>query len=86
MAAQKEKKLTEISCTFECLLTQNVYYISQNPKKEGFRELFLLFKTCSAVNFPKNMQILEAWKPTKDMKFRLEFFSHVPSTYELIIT
>ena len=53
MAAQKEKKLTEISCTFECLLTQNVYYISQNPKKEGFRELFLLFKTCSAVNFPK---------------------------------
>ena len=22
------------------------------------------------------MQILEAWKPTEDLKFRLEFFSH----------
>ena len=26
--------------------------------------------------FQKNIQILEAWKPTRDMKFRLEFFSY----------
>ena len=44
------------------------------------------FKTCSAVNFLKNMQILEAWKPTKDKKFRLGFFFTHPSTSELIIT
>ena len=25
--------------------------------------------------FQKNTQIVEAWKPTKDMKFRLDFFS-----------
>ena len=53
----------------------------QNPKEGGFRELFLPendFKTCSAVKFPKNMQILETWKPTKDMKFELEFFFDMP--------
>ena len=36
---------------------------SQNPKTGGFMELFLPendFKTCSTVNFPKNIQILEA--------------------------
>ena len=38
------------------------------------------FQTSSAVNFPRNILILEAWKPTEDMKFRLEFFSICPST------
>ena len=33
-------------------------------------------KTFYAVNVPKNIQILEAWKPTKDINFRLELFSH----------
>ena len=35
--------------------------------------------------FQKNMQILETWKPTEDMKFRLEFFCTCHSTYELNI-
>ena len=42
-------------------------------------ELFLPgndLKNCSIGNFPKNIQTLDAWKPTKDMKFRLNFFSH----------
>ena len=62
--------------------------LSQNPKKGGFRELFLPkndFKSCSAVSFPKIMKILKAWKPANDMKFRLIFFFTYPSTYELII-
>ena len=42
------------------------------------------FKTCSTVNFLQNPQILEAWKLTKDMKFRPGFFSW-PSTYKLNI-
>ena len=63
--------------------------LSENPEKGGFRELYLPkndFKTCSTVNFPKKyMQILEAWRPMEDMKFRLEFFFTCSSTYELII-
>ena len=43
------------------------------------------FKTYYPVNVPKNMHILGAWKPTEDMKFRLEFFFTCPSTYELNI-
>ena len=61
---------------------------SQNQKTGGFRGLFLPekdFKTCSTVNFPKSIQILEAWKPTRDMKFGLECFLTCPSTYELDI-
>ena len=68
--------------------------INNYPKIEktgGSSDLFLPendFKTCSLVNFPKNIQILEAWKPT--MKFRLNFFfSHVPlhmnSTFQGLI-
>ena len=35
------------------------------------------FESCSAVNFSKkNMQILETWKLTEDMKFKTDFFSH----------
>ena len=33
-----------------------------------------------ALNFPKNILILEAWKAMKDMNFRLDFFVNVPST------
>ena len=50
----------------------------ENPKTGASRDLFLPesdFKTSSAVNFLKNIQILEAWKQTKDMKLKLEFFS-----------
>ena len=43
--------------------------LSQNPEMPEND-----FKTCSTVNFPKSIQILEAWKSTKDIKFRLEFF------------
>ena len=52
-------------------------------------ELFLPkndFRTCSAVNFLKKHAVLEPWKPTKDMNFKLEFFFTCPSTYECIIT
>ena len=55
-------------------------------QKKGFRELFLPkndLKTWSAVIIPKNMQILEVWKPNEDIKFGLEFFCTCPSTYEL---
>ena len=46
-------------------------------KTRGSRELFLSendFKTCSAKNVPKNIQILEAWKPINTIKSRLDFF------------
>ena len=58
-------------------------------KKGDFMELFLPkndFRTCSAVNFLKKHAVLEPWKPTKDMNFKLEFFFTCPSTYECIIT
>ena len=57
-------------------------------KKRGSRELFLLendIQTSSAKSFPKDIQILEAWKPTKDMKFRLGFFCTCCSTYDFNI-
>ena len=60
----------------------------ENQKRGSSRELFLPendFQTSSTINFPKNIQILEAWKPTKDIKFRLEFFCTCPSKYELNI-
>ena len=40
-------------------------------------ELFLSendLQPSSAINFQKISQVAEAWKPTEDMKFRLEFF------------
>ena len=52
----------------------------KNKKTGGSRELFLPendFQTSSTANFPKNIQILEAWKPTEDMKFRIEFFFYI---------
>ena len=51
----------------------------KNKTTGGSRELFLPendFQTSSTANFPKNIQILEARKPTEDMKFRVEFFLH----------
>ena len=66
---------SQLSLIFQTILKT----IRKSKKQGGSRELFLPendFKTCSAVNFPKNIQILEAWKPIKDIKFRLEFFSH----------
>ena len=54
--------------------------ILENLKIGGSRELFLLendFKFCYTVSFPKNIEILQAWKPTKDnTKFSLELFLH----------
>ena len=43
--------------------------IRKSNNKGLNRELFLLandFKTCYTVNFPKIIQIFEAWKPTKE--------------------
>ena len=62
--------------------------LSQIPKTERFRELFLPendFKTYLAVSFPKKHPDFEAWNPTKDRKFGLEFFFTCPSRYELNI-
>ena len=47
-------------------------------KQEALGDLF-----CLKMSFQKNTQILEAWKPTEDMKFWLFFTSS--STYELNI-
>ena len=58
----------------------------EKQKTGGSRELFLPdFQTSSTKIFQKNIQILEAWKPTKDMKFRLNFFFTCLSTCELNI-
>ena len=60
----------------------------ENEKTGGSRELFLLendIQTSSEKNVPKNIQILEAWKPTKEKKFRLEFFCTCCSTYDFNI-
>ena len=50
-------------------------------KTGGCRELFLPendFQNSSPICFPKNIHILEAWKPTEDKKFTLEFFCTCP--------
>ena len=61
----------------------------ENQKTGDYRELFLPendLRNCSTQkNSKKNIHILEAWKPAKDMKFRLEFSCTCPSTYELNI-
>ena len=46
-------------------------------KKQASRELFLPendFQTNSTKCLKTNIQILETWKPTKDMKFRLDYY------------
>ena len=59
-------------------------------KKQGPLGTYFCLKMISKIApqkiFQKNIQILEAWKPTGDMKFRLDFFRTCPSTYELNIT
>ena len=48
--------------------------LSQNSKTGGFRELFLPendFETCSTVDFQKNIQIFEGWKPYKVLKLQV---------------
>ena len=54
----------------------------KNQKTEGSRELFLPennFQTSYTKHFPKkNIEILKAWQPTEDMKFRLEIFFNMP--------
>ena len=61
----------------------------QKIKKKGVLGIYSYLKMISKIalqkNFLKNVQILKAWKPTKDMKFRFEFFCTCPSTYELNI-
>ena len=55
-------------------------------KKEDLRNYFclkIISKVAPQNLFLKIIQILEAWKPTKDIKFRLEFFCTCPSTYAL---
>ena len=86
MAAQKHKKkfIAKISGIFKFLLR-----LSENPKTGDSRELFQPendFNTCSEVNFlKKKIHILEAWKQTKDIKFRLEFIFTCPAMCELDI-
>ena len=49
----------------------------ENPNSGASMKLFLPendFKISSTVNFPKNVQILETWKQTKDMNLRLVSF------------
>ena len=53
----------------------------ENKKTGGCRELFLPendFQNSSPICFAKNIHILEAWKPTEDKKFTLEFFCTCP--------
>ena len=80
--------LAEMFYIFECLLTQNPNSLDSSRTygrllenlKLGSRESFLLeneFRACYTVTFPKKtIKILDARKPTKGMKFTLQFFSH----------
>ena len=88
MAALKYKKKKKKRNLYSLDFLRPNGRLSQNPKTEGFRELCLPktdFKTYSIINVPKNIQILDTWKPTEDMKLRLEIFFTCPSTYELKI-
>ena len=53
------------------------YYTIQNQEALGnYFCLKMISKLAPQKTFQKSIQILEAWKPTKGMKFGLEFFSH----------
>ena len=94
----KKKLLAEMFFIFEVLLTpkptnQDSQLRIVPDRKEDYeknqkrdsRELFLPendFETSSTLIFQNNIQILEDWKPTGDMKFRLEFFCTCPPTYK----
>ena len=52
---------------------KNGYYKIKN--QETLRDYFclkMISKLAPQQIFPKNIKILEAWKPTEEMKFRLE--------------
>ena len=58
---------------------QKLWKVVRKSKTGGFWELFLLEMIAELAPqnfFQKNIQILEAWKPAGDMKFRLDFSSH----------
>ena len=60
----------------------------ENKKQGDLRNYFclkMISKIAPQKFFQKIIQISEAWKQTKDMKFRLEFFCPCSSTYELNI-
>ena len=87
MATQDYKNICQqkLFFIFECLLPQKPSNprrrLLENQKIGGSKELFLPendYKNCSAENFPTNMHILEAWKPTEDMNLVLNFFRHMP--------
>ena len=59
----------------------------ENHKTGASRKLFLNENDCQTSLtkfFPKNIQILEVWKPTEDMKSRLDFFFTCSLTYNSI--
>ena len=58
---------------------------SKNGALGNYFCLKMISKLAPQYIFQKNIQILEAWKPTEDMKFRLDFFCTCHSTYELNI-
>ena len=54
----------------------------EDQKKDDLRNYFclkMISKVAPQNLFKKIIQILEAWKPTKDIKFRLKFFCTCPS-------
>ena len=59
---------------------KDIWKTFRKSKTGGSRESFLLeneFRACYTVTFPKKtIKILDAGKPTKGMKFTLQFFSH----------
>ena len=58
---------------------------SKNGALGNYFCLKMISKLAPQYIFQKNIQILEAWKPIEDMKFRLDFFCTCHSTYELNI-
>ena len=57
-------------------------------KQEALGNYFclkMIYKLALQQILQENMNILEAWKPTEDMKFGLDIFFTCSSTYELII-
>ena len=62
--------------------------LTQNPKTEGFRELFLPendFKTCSKVNFPKKHLEFGGLETNQRHEILTWIFFTCPSTYEFNI-
>ena len=63
-----------------------LYKIQKQEALGNYFCLKMIYKLARQQILQKIMNILEAWKPTEDMKFRIDiFFFTCPSTYELII-